>query len=85
MYVSNVTYNPGSMYDGDKATVDIKVTNGNTDTEMIVNHAQLSDDTIRTVSRPYDSSSNIDPVRCGIIFSKLSQIKEKANITQRFP
>ncbi len=61
VYVSNVTYNPGSMYDGDKATVDIKVTNGNTDTGMIVNHAQLSDDTIRTVSRPYDSSSNIGP------------------------
>jgi hypothetical protein len=61
VYVSNVTYDPGSMYDGYKATVDIKVTNGNTDTGMVVNHAQLSDDTIRTVSRPYDTSSNIGP------------------------
>ncbi|MFA6225176.1 MAG: hypothetical protein WC620_03105 [Methanoregula sp.] len=49
------------MYDGDKATVDIKVTNGNTDTGIVVNHAQLSDATIRTVSRPYDTSSNIGP------------------------
>ncbi len=61
VYVSNVTYDPGSMYDGDKATVDIKVTNGNTDTGIVVNHAQLSDDTLRTVSRPYDTSSNIGP------------------------
>jgi hypothetical protein len=61
VYVSNVTYDPGSFYDGDKATVDIQVTNGNTDTGIIINHAQLSDDTIRTVSRPYDTSSNIGP------------------------
>jgi hypothetical protein len=61
VYVSNVTYDPGSMYDGDKATVGIKVTNGNTDTGIVINHAQLVDDTIRTVSRPYDTSSNIGP------------------------
>lgn len=61
VYVSNVTYDPGSLYDGDKATVDIKVTNGNSDTGIVINHAQLVDDTIRTVSRPYDTSSNIGP------------------------
>ena len=61
VYVSNVTYDPGSMYDGDKAIVDIKVTNGNTDTGIIINHAQLVDETIRSVSRPYDTSSNIGP------------------------
>jgi len=61
VFVSSVTYDPGSMYDGDKATVDIKVTNGNTDTGIVINHAQLSDVTIQTVSRPYDTSSNIGP------------------------
>ncbi|PKL69481.1 MAG: hypothetical protein CVV30_07965 [Methanomicrobiales archaeon HGW-Methanomicrobiales-1] len=61
VYVSNVTYDPGSMYDGDKATVDIKVTNGNTDTGIVINHAQLTDNTIKTISRPYDTSSNIGP------------------------
>ncbi|MFA4826316.1 MAG: LPXTG cell wall anchor domain-containing protein [Methanoregula sp.] len=61
VYVSNVTYDPGSFYDGDKAIVDIQVTNGNTDTGIVINHAQLSDDTIRIVSRPYDTSSNIGP------------------------
>jgi LPXTG-motif cell wall-anchored protein len=61
VYVSNVSYDPGSMYDGDKGTVSIAVTNGNTDTGIVVNHAQLTDATIQTVSRPYDSSSNIGP------------------------
>ncbi|MDO9326010.1 MAG: hypothetical protein Q7T80_13755 [Methanoregula sp.] len=61
VYVSNVTYDPGSFYDGDKATVDIQVTNGNADTGIVINHAQLSDDTINVVSRPYDTSSNIGP------------------------
>ncbi|MDO9034310.1 MAG: hypothetical protein Q7U51_03795, partial [Methanoregula sp.] len=61
VYVSNVTYDPGSMYDGDKGIVHITVINGNTDTAIIFNHAQLTDDTIRTVSRSYDTSSNIGP------------------------
>ncbi|MDP2796286.1 MAG: hypothetical protein Q8N94_02085 [Methanoregula sp.] len=61
VYVSNVTNDPGSMYDGDKGIIHITITNGNTDTAIIVNHAQLTDDTIRTVSRSYDSSSNIGP------------------------
>lgn len=61
VYVSNVTYDPASMYDGDKGTVSIAVTNGNTDTGIVVNHAQLTGDSIQTLSRPYDSSSNIGP------------------------
>lgn len=61
VYVSNVTYYPGTMYDGDTGKIQVSVTNGNSDTGIVVNHAQLSDDAIKTLSRPYDTSSNIGP------------------------
>ena len=77
VYVSNVTYDPGSMYDGDKGIVHIIVTNGNTDTAVVVNHAQLTDTTIRTVSRPYDTSSNIGPGKSrDYIFEVIANGKE---------
>jgi len=77
VYVSNVTYDPGSMYDGDKATVDIKVTNGNTDTGIVINHAQLTDSTIETITRPYDTSSNIGPGQTrDFIFEVIADGKE---------
>ena len=62
VYVSSATYDPAVFFPGDKGTLTVEVTNGNAnDTGIVVNHATLSSDTIKTTSRPYDSSSNIGP------------------------
>jgi hypothetical protein len=63
VYVSSATYDPAVFFPGDKGTINIEVTNGNAnDTGISVNHATLSSDsTIKSTSRPYDSSSNLGP------------------------
>lgn len=63
VYVSNVSYNPGSFYPGDEGTVTVKVTNGNTDQGVVVNHATLYDNTNKFVvtSPSFSSSTNIGP------------------------
>ncbi|MDO9324032.1 MAG: hypothetical protein Q7T80_03645 [Methanoregula sp.] len=63
VYVSGVTYDPAVFFPGDKGTLTVDVTNGNTETGVNVNHATLSSDTIKTTSRPYDSSSSLGPVQ----------------------
>jgi hypothetical protein len=61
VYVSSATYDPEAFFSGDMGTLTIAVTNGNTDTGIVVNHAQISDDTIKSTSQPYDTSSNLGP------------------------
>jgi len=61
VYVSGVTYDPAVFFPGDKGTLSVDITNGNTDTGISVNHATLSSDAITTTSRPYDSSTSIGP------------------------
>jgi hypothetical protein len=61
VYVSSATYDPEAFFSGDTGTLTIAVTNGNTDTGIVVNHAQISDDTIKSTSQPYDTSSNLGP------------------------
>ncbi len=63
VYVSNVTYNPGSFYPGDTGTVTVKVTNGDTTSGVVVNHATLYDNEnkFRVTSPPFSSSTNIGP------------------------
>src|SRR5512137_798644 len=61
VYVSSATYDPEGFFSGDTGTLTIAVTNGNTDTGIVVNHAQLSGDAIKSTSQPYDTSSNIGP------------------------
>lgn len=63
VYVSNVTYSPGSFYPGDEGTVTVKVTNGNTNTGVVVNHATLYDNEnkFKVTSPPFSSSTNIGP------------------------
>jgi len=63
VYVSNVTYDPGSFFTGDTGTVMVYVTNGNSDQSVVVNHATIGDNDIRLVSTPYDSSANIGPLQ----------------------
>jgi len=63
VYVSGATYDPAVFFPGDKGTLMIEITNGNTATGIVVNHAMLSSDTIKSTSRPYDSSSSIGPAQ----------------------
>jgi hypothetical protein len=61
VYVSGITYDPAVFFPGDKGTLSVDITNGNTDTGISINHAMLSSDAIKTTSRPYDSSTSIGP------------------------
>jgi hypothetical protein len=61
VYVSSATYDPEVFFSMDTGTLTIAVTNGNTDTGVAVNHAQISGDAIKSTSQPYDSSSNLGP------------------------
>lgn len=63
VYVSNVTYYPGAFFSGDSGTVTYQVTNGNTNTSMVVNHASFIDADIQLTSGTYDASSNLGPLQ----------------------
>jgi hypothetical protein len=63
VYVSGATYDPAVFFPGDKGTLTVDITNGNTVTGIVVNHAVLSSDTIKTTSRPYDTSTSIGPAQ----------------------
>jgi hypothetical protein len=63
VYVSNVTYDPGSFFTNDAGTVTVYVTNGNSDQSVVVNHVTIGDKNIRLTSTPYDSSANIGPLQ----------------------
>ena len=63
VYVSNITYDPGSFFTDDSGTVVVFVTNGNSDQSVVVNHVTFGDKDIRLMSSPYDSSANIGPLQ----------------------
>jgi hypothetical protein len=63
VYVSNVTYDPGTFFTNDAGTVTVYVTNGNSDQSVVVNHVTIGDKNIRLMSTPYDSSANIGPLQ----------------------
>ena len=63
VYVSNVTYDPGSFFTDNAGTVTVYVTNGNSDQSVVVNHVTIGDKNIRLISTPYDSSANIGPLQ----------------------
>ena len=63
VYVSNITFDPGSFFTNDAGIVTVYVTNGNPDQSVVVNHVTIGDKNIRLTSTPYDSSSNIGPLQ----------------------
>src|SRR5512139_987449 len=77
VYVSNITYDPGSFFPGDAGTVTVYVTNGNSDQSVVVNHVTIGDQNIRLVSSPYDSSANIGPLQTkSFVFSVVADAPE---------
>jgi hypothetical protein len=63
VYVSNISFDPGSFFTDDAGIVTVYVTNGNSDQSVVVNHVTIGDEKIRLTSTPYDSSSNIGPLQ----------------------
>jgi hypothetical protein len=63
VYVSNVTFDPGTFFTGDTGTAMVYVTNSNPDVSVVVNHVTFGDVNIRLTSTPYDSSANIGPLQ----------------------
>jgi hypothetical protein len=63
VYVSNITFDPGSFFTDDTGTVMVYVTNSNSDVSVVVNHATFGDQNIRLISTPYDSSASIGPLQ----------------------
>jgi hypothetical protein len=63
VYVSGVSYDPAVFFSGDKGTLTVDITNGNTDTGVNVNHAVLSSDTVKTTSSPFDYSISVGPAQ----------------------
>jgi hypothetical protein len=77
VYVSNVTFDPGSFFTGDLGTVTVYVTNSNSDTSVVVNHGTFGDQNIRLTSTSYDTSANIGPLqKQPFTFSVLADAKE---------
>lgn len=63
VYVSDVTFSPGTFFPGDEGTITIEVTNGNIDTGVVVSHATLYDDehVFVVTSSPFSTSASIGP------------------------
>ena len=75
VYISNVTYDPGSFFTGDSGTVTVAVTNGNSNQSIIANHATFGfDNNFQLTSGSYDTSSTIGPLQTRTyIFSVITQ------------
>jgi hypothetical protein len=63
VYVSGVTYDPGSFFSGDHGTVTFTLTNANTNQTVVISHAEFSDDNIHRTSATYDTSASIGPLQ----------------------
>jgi hypothetical protein len=63
VYVSNVSYDPGSFFSGDTGIATYTVTNGDTDLGIVVNHVTLDDPTqkVRVIDGTHQSSAQIGP------------------------
>ncbi len=63
VYVSSVTYDPGSFFTGDHGTVTFALTNSNTNQSVVVSHATLTDSDFDLTSDTYSSSASIGPLQ----------------------
>jgi hypothetical protein len=77
VYVSNITFDPGSFFTDDAGTVTVYVTNGNSDQSVVVNHVTFGDKNIRLTSSTYDSTTNIGPLQnLPFVFSVIADAPE---------
>jgi hypothetical protein len=77
VYVSGVSYDPGTFFTGDTGTVTYTVTNGNSNTSVGINHATFGDSHFQLVSGTYDSSSTLGPLQSrNYIFSVVANAND---------
>ena len=63
VYVSSVTYDPEVFFTGDTGTVTYVVTNSNTNTSVMMNHATFYNEKFQLQSGTYDYSNTIGPMQ----------------------
>ena len=77
VYVSSVTYDPGSFFVDDTGTVTFSLTNSNTNQSVVVSHATFSDTDFDLLSGTYDTSTIIGPLQTrSFIFSTAATAPE---------
>ena len=70
LYVSSVTYDPGSFFAGDTGTATFALTNSNTNQSVVVSHATFTDTDFDLSSGTYDTSTIVGPLQTrSFIFS----------------
>lgn len=63
VYVADTVFDPGTFFTGDKGTVTYKVTNGNANTSIKLNHAKFHDTTFTQLSDDYDTTATLGPLQ----------------------
>jgi hypothetical protein len=63
VYVAETVFDPGTFFSGDKGTVTYKITNGNANTSVKLNHALFHDNTFSQLSNDYDTTSTLGPLQ----------------------
>jgi len=63
VYVAETTFDPGTFFTGDQGTVTYKITNGNTNTSIRLNHALFRDSTFSLLSGNYDTTTTLGPLQ----------------------
>jgi len=64
VYVSGFTMDPATLFSGDKCTITYRVTNGNANQSVAVNHVTFGGSKdIHLVSDTYDTNTNIGPLQ----------------------
>lgn len=64
VYVSGFTMDPATLFSGDKCTITYRVTNGNANQSVAVNHVTFGGSKdIHLISDTYDTNTNIGPLQ----------------------
>ncbi len=85
VYVSNITYDPGTFFTEDTGTITVFVTNGNSDQSVVVNHVTIGDKDITLLTLPMTPQPTLVPSRSSRLLLLLSHGREMERITRHFP
>lgn len=63
VYVAETSFDPGTFFTGDQGTVTYKITNGNANTSIKLNHAIFRDNTFSLLSGNYGTTTTLGPLQ----------------------
>jgi len=63
VYVAETILDPETFFTGDKGTVTYKITNGNTNTSIKLNHIIFRDNTFTQLNNDYDTTTTLGPLQ----------------------